>query len=514
MTAATGGSAGTRARAIDARRATVGPEATADRAATGLARKARRRPAVRAAKVRQLPPARRGRERPSFAPVPEVPQRPKPKRLKPGRVHRQALMAALPEEQQPIADQLFRAGLPGVRQAIQDQNVTLAAEGKPTIKPSGIESLAQDLLPRVRVADWLDRADAAKAVVDELDLRDLRSVVTTGADPMVARDDATRQLAAELREALDRRQNEEHEQWLADITAALDVGRVVRALRLSSRPPKAGVRFPPELASRLAEASTAALTPDAASDRWAALVEALAFSPVHSVVAPAAPPEAVSDELRAMVKGVAGAVPQIAALLGIEAPPPGSRPARAPRLPRRPPKPKPTTSSAPRGGRGPAESAGGKAEKPAKSSAPADAEQAATAEPADDEPVAADARVGTEQESAAAAEPAVAPEPEVEPAAEAAAPPEADAASIAATPPEAEAEPTSEATAAPEPTASAPEAAAPTPTVAAEPEPAAAPPEPEAEPTSEAAAAPEPQPEPDPAPEPAPSSEEPAPDEG
>ena len=136
----------------------------------------------------------------------------------------------------------------------------MPAEGKPTIKSSGIESLAQDLLPRVRVADWLDRADAAKAVVDELDLRDLRSVVTTAADPVVARDDATRELAAELREALDRRQNEEHEQWLADITAALDVGRVVRALRLSSRPPKAGVRFPPELGTRLAEATTAALT--------------------------------------------------------------------------------------------------------------------------------------------------------------------------------------------------------------------------------------------------------------
>ena len=300
-------------------------------------------------------PPRERRERPSFAPVPEVPQRPKPKRLKPGRAHRQALMVALPEEQQPIADQLFRAGLPGVRQAIKDQNVTLAAEGRPTIKPSGIESLAQDLLPRVRVAEWLDRADAAKAVVDELDLRDLRSVVTTAADPVVARDDATRELAAELRDALERRQNEEHEQWLADITAALDVGRVVRALRLSSRPPKAGVRFPPELASRLAEATTAALTPDAASDRWAAVVEALAFSPVHAVVTPPAPPEAVSDELRAMVKGVAGAVPHIAALLGIEVPPPGSRPARPPRLPRRPPKPA-GTSSASRGGRPPADS--------------------------------------------------------------------------------------------------------------------------------------------------------------
>jgi hypothetical protein len=290
-------------------------------------------------------PPRERRERPAFAPVPEVPQRPKPRRLKPGRAHRQTLMASLPEEQQPIADHLLRAGLPGVRQAIQDQNATLAAEGKPTIKASGIEALAQDLLPQVRVAEWLDRADAAKAVVDELDLRDLRSVVTAAADPVVARDDTTRELAAELRDALDRRQNEEHEQWLADITATLDVGRVVRALRLSSRPPKAGVPFPPELVARLADATTAALTPDATSDRWAAVVEALAFSPVHAVVTPAAPPDAVNDDLRTMVNGVAGSIPQIAALLGIEPPPPGSRPARAPRLPRRPSKPKPSSAS-------------------------------------------------------------------------------------------------------------------------------------------------------------------------
>ena len=289
-------------------------------------------------------PRRERRDRPTYAPVPEVPQRPKPKRLKPGRQHRQALMETLPDEHRPIADQLFRGGLPSVRQALKDQNAALAAEGKPEIKTTGIESLAQDLLPRVRVAEWLDRADAAKATIDDLDLRDLRSVVTAAADPMVARDDTTRELAAELREALERRQNEEHEQWLADITAALDVGRVVRALRLSSRPPKAGVRFPPELGTRLAEATTASLTADAASDRWVAVVEALAFAPVHAVVTPAAPPTAVSDDLRAMVKGVAPAVPQIATLLGIEVPPPGSRPARAPRPPRRPaakPKPKP-----------------------------------------------------------------------------------------------------------------------------------------------------------------------------
>jgi hypothetical protein len=49
----------------------------------------------------------------------------------------------------------------------------------------------------------------------------------------------------------------------ADIDAAIGVGRVVRALKLSSQPPKAGVRFPAELSAKLSAAATGNLTPDA-----------------------------------------------------------------------------------------------------------------------------------------------------------------------------------------------------------------------------------------------------------
>jgi hypothetical protein len=283
-------------------------------------------------------PRRERSARPSFTPPPELPQRPKPKRLKPGRAHRKELLAALPEEHRPVADQLLRGGLPAVRQALREQNDALRAEGKPEITASGIESLAQDLLPRVRIADWLDRADAAKAVLGELDLRDLRSVVTAGADPVIERDEDARPLAEELRSGLERRQDEEHALWLADITAALDVGRVVRALRLSSRPPKAGVPFPPDLGNRLSSTTTEALTADAPADRWAAVVEALALSPVHATVVPAAPPAEISDTLRSVVAGAAGAVPEIAKLLGVEALPRDARARRTPRPPRRPDK--------------------------------------------------------------------------------------------------------------------------------------------------------------------------------
>ena len=61
---------------------------------------------------------------------------------------------------------------------------------------------------------------------------------------MVARDESTRALADELKQVLATKQEQELQFWYGDIDAALGVGRVIRALRLSSQPPKAGVPFP------------------------------------------------------------------------------------------------------------------------------------------------------------------------------------------------------------------------------------------------------------------------------
>jgi hypothetical protein len=261
-------------------------------------------------------------------------------------VHRNAVLADLPEEQRPVAERALQGGLPAVRQAVNEQNIRLKAEGKPEVPAAGLLSMAEGLLPRLRVAEWLDRADAAKADIDELDLRDLRSVVAAGEDPMVARDESTRAVASELKAALVTKQETELALWFEDIDAAIGVGRVIRALKLSSQPPKAGVRFPSELAIKLATATTANLTADALPDRWVAVLEAAAFSPVRTHVVPPAKPTNVSDELLATVKRVGPLLPQIAALFEIEvsqsanAPKP-LRPTRpvAPKKPARPPAP-------------------------------------------------------------------------------------------------------------------------------------------------------------------------------
>ena len=146
-----------------------------------------------------------------------------------------------------------RAASPPCARPSTSRTPACSAEGKEEIPAAGLLAIAEQLLPKLRVAEWLDRADAAMADLDELDLRDLRSVVAAGEDPMVARDETTREIAAELKEALVTKQEKELTLWFGDIDAAIGVGRVVRALKLSSQPPKAGVRFPAELAAKLAD---------------------------------------------------------------------------------------------------------------------------------------------------------------------------------------------------------------------------------------------------------------------
>ena len=282
--------------------------------------------------------------RPHFTAPPEMPKRPAAKRLKPKHVHRSAVLETLPLEQRGVAERALDGGIKAVRDAVKVQNDLLRKEGKPEVPSDGLISMAQNLLPKLRVADWLDKADAAKADLATLDLRDLRSVVVASEDPMVVRDETTRALATELKVALKERQESAQTLWLSDIVDALKVGRTVRALKLTSEPPKAGQPFPSELGAKLAVAATAGLTTETAPDRWIALLEALAFSPIRGQVKLATMPQQPSEALLATVKRLSPLLPQIAALFGIEVAPGVTAP--RPLRPTRPVRVKPKTAPA------------------------------------------------------------------------------------------------------------------------------------------------------------------------
>ena len=106
----------------------------------------------------------------------------------------------------------------------------------------------------------------------------------------------------------------------------------MRALRLSSRPPKAGAPIPGDLANQLVEGATAALTAETGQERWATVLDALAFSPIRRRVVPESLPTKLSPELRATVARLGSRLPEIAHIFAIE---PEESTGRTPRGPAR-----------------------------------------------------------------------------------------------------------------------------------------------------------------------------------
>ncbi|HVF15064.1 MAG TPA: hypothetical protein VM942_10720 [Acidimicrobiales bacterium] len=255
------------------------------------------------------------------------PPRPKARRLQAGHTYRDAVLAELSPERKAVAEQILRGGIPAVRQAVEEQNAQAREVGGPEIKVDALLAVAEELLPALRAAEWRDRAEAAVVIVDEISVRDLRAVVS-GAD--TARDEEGRALASRLREALDRRSAAERQSWVDEIVSSLGDGRIVRALRISGRPPEPGMRFPAELAQRLSEAAGEALTPDTAPDRWAAVLEAVLASPVRRTIAPKGLPAEPGEALTKALRLAGPRLPAVAALLGD---PPGLPPRRPPRPP-------------------------------------------------------------------------------------------------------------------------------------------------------------------------------------
>jgi hypothetical protein len=244
-------------------------------------------------------------------------QKPKPRRLRPAKVQRTRLLESLPAEERPIAEQLLHGGIPAVRDAIRKQNEELRTQGKPEVNADALLQIAERLRPQALAATWRDRAAAALAQVDDLDLRDLRSVVNAADD--ARRDADARDVASKLREALAQRVEKEHAAWIAEIADNMNEGRVVRALRLSSRPPKAGSPLPPDVAERLVAAAGSALTAEISAQRWATVLDALAFSPIRRRVVPQSLPAQLSPELHGTITRLATRLPEIAHIFNITA---------------------------------------------------------------------------------------------------------------------------------------------------------------------------------------------------
>jgi hypothetical protein len=231
-------------------------------------------------------------------------------------------------EQLPVAEQLLRGGIPALRRAIDEQNTRARSEGRAEVDPALLLAMADELLPKMNLAGWKDRAVAARTADRDCPLRELRAVVAAAST--VNLDDEGRELQTALRKSLDTRVTALRESWLDRIGRALEEQRVVDALQTASRSPDPSMRLPAELAVRLSDAAGGALRADLDDETWVRTLEAVVASPIKRTVKPEGIPAAAGEQLLTKARSAAGSVPQLARLLGLPIPPPPG--------PRRPPR--------------------------------------------------------------------------------------------------------------------------------------------------------------------------------
>lgn len=260
----------------------------------------------------------------------------RPARLRPARVHRKKWLASVPPEHAALAEQIAsgrgianekggasekgnfsEGGSVEERDGASEQSN--ASENASASKKGSVsdKDVSAKLLSEYRMAEWRDRADLVLSNFEKIDLAEIRMLVADA--DACARTPETRSQAEEARQKLGERTERQHGEWQADLATNLSEGRVLRALRMSGQPPKAGVPLPLDLVKWLTTATADILTPEAQPDRWEITLQALAVSPVRRLVRPSQPPAVVSPDLTEAVQELSPRFPQIAALFLDEA---------------------------------------------------------------------------------------------------------------------------------------------------------------------------------------------------
>jgi hypothetical protein len=98
------------------------------------------------------------------------------------------------------------------------------------------------------------------------------------------------------------------------------------------------------MTTRLSDAASAAMAPETAPERWSALLAAVLESPVRRSVKPVGLPATPGEALLTAARQASGRIPALAAMLGLNMPPPPG----PPRPGMRPPKPPARPTGAPR----------------------------------------------------------------------------------------------------------------------------------------------------------------------
>jgi hypothetical protein len=165
---------------------------------------------------------------------------------------------------------------------------------------------------------WKDRAAGAIGAGRELRLRDLRAVVTSA--KTVSLDEEARAQLKELQTALTARLDHLRTQWNEKLDAAVAAGNVQDALALVARPPDMSTRVSADMAAKVVALTSASLTAEQDPTTWKEIVELAADTSIRRNVKPVGIPD--DESCKAVAVHNAGAIPELAKLLGMRVPPP------------------------------------------------------------------------------------------------------------------------------------------------------------------------------------------------
>ncbi len=269
---------------------------------------------------RQSDPGRRGSQEKGGESMGNMGRRHDPIRRILGTQYRNAVLAQLRPEQLPIAEELLRGGMPAVRERIEKQNEDARRNSKPLIASEPLITMAEELLPSITLANWKDRASAARSLGSDIPLYELRSIVV--ATNSIDLDEEASELAGVLKTMLHERIEALRTRWEEQITRKIDKGDIIDAIKLSSTPPDRSFKIPGDLAVRLAEIAGNALSPEREEEEWMEIIEAVLQSPVRRNVKPLGLPANATNELRARLYRAAGLIPGVSSLIGLSMPPP------------------------------------------------------------------------------------------------------------------------------------------------------------------------------------------------
>jgi len=208
--------------------------------------------------------------------------------------------------------------MPAVRTAVEQQNKNASSQGRPTVDPTTIDRIAEELLNKTNLALWKDRAGGAIGAGRELRLRDLRAVVTSA--KTVSLDEESRAQLKELQVSLTARVEHLRAQWNEKLESAINSKNVKEALGLVARPPDVSTRVSADAAGRVVALVSETLSAEQDPKLWNEIVELTADTSIRRNVKPLGIP--TDETSHAVAVHNAGAIPELAKLLGMKVPPP------------------------------------------------------------------------------------------------------------------------------------------------------------------------------------------------